>query len=170
MTELDIQENGVADVGGDWLSFFPENLTSLEVLNFANLGNEVSFDVLESLVSRSKSLRVLKVNQKVTLDQLRKLLELAPQLTELGTGTFSGDLVSSSVNELESAFSKCGNLQTLSGFWDPSLLYIPALYPVCGGLTFLNLSYSVLGADELEQILTHCKRLTRLWVSCFTSK
>ncbi|PWA58524.1 transport inhibitor response 1-like protein [Artemisia annua] len=164
LTELDIQENGVADVGGDWLGFFPENLTSLEVLNFANLGNEVSFDVLESLVSRSKSLRVLKVNQKVSLDQLRKLLVLAPQLTELGTGTFSGDLVSSSVNELESAFSKCGNLQTLSGFWDPSLLYIPALYPVCGGLTFLNLSYSVLGADELEQILTHCKRLTRLWV------
>nr|GEW26810.1 hypothetical protein [Tanacetum cinerariifolium] len=164
LTELDLQENVINDLGGDWLSFFPENLTSLEVLNFATLSSEVSFDVLESLVSRSKSLRVLKVNQKVTLDQLKKLLVLAPQLTELGTGTLSENLVSSSVSELESAFSKCGNLHTLSGFWDASFVYIPAVYPVCGGLTFLNLSYSDLGADELEHILTHCKRLTRLWV------
>ncbi|GJW18429.1 transport inhibitor response 1-like protein [Tanacetum coccineum] len=129
LTELDLQENVINDLGGDWLSFFPENLTSLEVLNFATLSSEVSFDVLESLVSRSKSLRVLKVNQKVTLDQLKKLLVLAPQLTELGTGTLSENLVSSSVNEA----GKC-------------------------------IHYSELGADELEQILTHCKRLTRLWV------
>ncbi|GKD18420.1 transport inhibitor response 1-like protein [Tanacetum coccineum] len=106
---------------------------------------------------------ILKVKQKVTFDRLQKFLVLAPQLTELGIGTLSENLVSSSVKKLESAFSKCGNLHTLSGFWDASLVYIPGVYPVCSGLTFLNLSYSELGADELKQILTHCKRLTRPW-------
>ncbi|KAI3680630.1 hypothetical protein L6452_35403 [Arctium lappa] len=164
LTELDIQENGIDDLGGDWLSYVPENLTSLEVLNFATLNSEVSFDALESLVSRCKSLRVLKVNQKVNLDQLRKLLELAPKLTELGTGSFAEDLVSSSVTELESVLSKCRDLHTLSGFWDVTLLYLPVIYPVCGNLTFLNLSYATLGAIELERILTRCKSLRRLWV------
>ncbi|KVH89603.1 Leucine-rich repeat, cysteine-containing subtype [Cynara cardunculus var. scolymus] len=156
--------NGIDDLGGDWLSYVPENLTSLEVLNFAALDSEVSFDALESLVSRCKSLRVLKVNRKISLDQLRRLIELAPKLTELGTGSFAEDLVSSSVTELESAFSKCRDLHTLSGFWDVTLLYLPVIFPVCGNLTFLNLSYATLGAIELECILTRCKSLRRLWV------
>ncbi|XP_076887627.1 protein TRANSPORT INHIBITOR RESPONSE 1-like [Bidens hawaiensis] len=164
LTELDIQENGIDDLGGDWLSYFPENLTSLEVLNFSTLTSEVSFDALESLVSRCKSLRVLKVNRKVNLEQLKRLLVLAPQLTELGMGSFMEELVSSSVNGLEEAFSKCGNLVTLSGFWDATLLHLPAVYPVCGNLTFLNLSYANIGPDELEQILARSKRLVRLWV------
>ncbi|XP_076959054.1 protein TRANSPORT INHIBITOR RESPONSE 1-like [Bidens hawaiensis] len=164
LTELDIQENGIDDLGGDWLSYFPENLTSLEVLNFSTLTSEVSFDALESLVSRCKSLRVLKVNRKVNLEQLKRLLVLAPQLTELGTGSFMEELVSSSVNGLEDAFSKCGNLVTLSGFGDATLLHLPAVYPVCGNLTFLNLSYANIGPDELEQILVQSKRFVRLWV------
>ncbi|GJX45956.1 protein transport inhibitor response 1 [Tanacetum coccineum] len=112
------------------ISLYPENLTSLEVLNFATLSSEVSFDILESLVSQSKSLRVLKVKQKVTFNRLQKFLVLAPRLTELRIGTLSENLVSSSVKKLESAFSKCGNLHTLSGFWDASLVYIPGVYPV----------------------------------------
>ncbi|KAI3743013.1 hypothetical protein L1987_60714 [Smallanthus sonchifolius] len=59
LTELDIQENGIDDLGGHWLCCFPESLTSLQVLNFANLNNKFSFDALEKLVSRCKSLRVL---------------------------------------------------------------------------------------------------------------
>ncbi|KAL8228676.1 hypothetical protein R6Q57_013576 [Mikania cordata] len=164
LTELDIQENGIDDLGGDWLSYFPENFTSLEVLNFSTLTSEVSFDDLESLVSRCKSLRVLKVNQKINLDQLQKLLVLAPQLTELGTGTFMEELVSGSVNDLENTFSKCGNMHTLSGFWDATLLHLPVIYPVCGNLTFLNLSYANIGDVELEQILSRSKQLIRLWV------
>ncbi|KAI3495272.1 hypothetical protein L1887_37533 [Cichorium endivia] len=168
LTELDIQENAIIDLGGDWLSFFPENLTSLRVLNFATLNSEVSFEALESLVSRCKSLKVLKVNRKVNLFQLQKLLLLAPQLTELGTGTFtfSDDLqpVSTTVTDLENTFAKCQNLRSISGFWDATLLYLPIIYPVCENLTFLNLSYASLDADELEQVLTRCKRLRRLWV------
>ena len=40
MTELDIQENGIEDLGGHWLSCFPKSLTSLEILNFASLNSE----------------------------------------------------------------------------------------------------------------------------------
>ncbi|KAF5756400.1 putative leucine-rich repeat domain superfamily [Helianthus annuus] len=53
LKELDIQENGIDDLGGDWLSYFPENLTSLEVLNFLPLTSEVSFDALEMQIVTS---------------------------------------------------------------------------------------------------------------------
>ncbi|KAI3698004.1 hypothetical protein L6452_31113 [Arctium lappa] len=164
LTELDIQENGIDDLGGDWLSCFPESLTSLEVLNFASLNSEVSFDALEKLVTRCKSLRVLKVNRNVSLDQLQKLLLRASQLTELGTGTFMQDLVTRPVSDLESTFSNCKNLLTLSGLWDTSSLYLPVIYPACASLTFLNLSYATLRSVELAKLLTHCKSLRRLWV------
>ena len=65
---MDIQENGIDDISGSWLSAFPDNFTSLEILNFASLNSEVSFDALERLVSRCKSLKVLKVNKGIGLD------------------------------------------------------------------------------------------------------
>ena len=167
MTELDIQENGIEDLGGHWLSCFPESLTSLEILNFASLNSEVSFDALEKLVSRCKSLRVLKVNRNISLDQLQKLLLHAPQLMELGTGTFMQELVSGPLTELKNAFSNCKNLLTLSGLWDATPLYLPVIYPACARLTFLNLSYATLRSAELANLLAHCKSLRRLWVSSF---
>nr|XP_043623479.1 protein TRANSPORT INHIBITOR RESPONSE 1-like [Erigeron canadensis] len=164
LTELDIQENGIDDLGGHWLSCFPESLTSLEILNFASLNSEVSFDALEKLISRCKSLRVLKVNRNVSLDQLQKLLSHAPQLVELGTGTFMQELVSGPVKELKNTFSKCKKLQTLSGFWDATPLYLPVIFPACASLTFLNLSYATLLSVELANLLSHCKSLRRLWL------
>ncbi|GJT42821.1 transport inhibitor response 1-like protein [Tanacetum coccineum] len=164
LTELDIQENGIEDLGGHWLSCFPESLTSLEILNFASLNSEVSFDALEKLVSRCKSLRVLKVNRNISLDQLQKLLLHAPQLMELGTGTFMQELVSGPLTELKNAFSNCKNLVTLSGLWDATPLYLPVIYPACAHLTFLNLSYATLRSAELANLLAHCKSLRRLWL------
>nr|GEW81748.1 protein transport inhibitor response 1-like [Tanacetum cinerariifolium] len=164
LTELDIQENGIEDLGGHWLSCFPESLTSLEILNFASLNSEVSFDALEKLVSRCKSLRVLKVNRNISLDQLQKLLLHAPQLMELGTGTFMQELVSGPLTELKNAFSNCKNLVTLSGLWDAAPLYLPVIYPACAHLTFLNLSCATLRSAELANLLAHCKSLRRLWL------
>lgn len=164
LTELDIQENGIDDLGGHWLSCFPESLTSLEILNFASLNSEVSFEALEKLVSRSKSLRVLKVNRNISLDQLQKLLVHAPQLMELGTGTFMQELVSGPVTELKNTFSKCKNLITLSGLWDATPLYLPVIYSACASLTFLNLSYATLRSGELANLLSHCRSLRRLWL------
>ena len=93
LTELDIQENGIDDISGSWLSAFPDNFTSLEILNFASLNSEVSFDALERLVSRCKSLKVLKVNKGIGLDQLQSLLFLAPQLVALGTCAFQQEII-----------------------------------------------------------------------------
>ncbi|KAJ4833879.1 hypothetical protein Tsubulata_047383 [Turnera subulata] len=164
LTELDIQENGIDDRSGNWLSCFPESFTSLEVLNFANLISEVNFDALERLISRCNSLKVLKVNKSISLEQLQRLLVCAPQLTELGTGSFSPDLTARQYTDLENAFSHCKNLDTLSGLWEATALYLPVLYPACQSLTFLNLSYALLQSLELANLLHHCPSLRRLWV------
>ncbi|KAL5772554.1 hypothetical protein ACOSP7_012158 [Xanthoceras sorbifolium] len=165
LTELDIHENGVEDRSGNWLSCFPESFASLEVLNFANFGNnEVNFDALERIVSRCKSLKVLKVNKSISLEQLQRLLVRAPQLVELGTGAFMQELTPRQCAELESAFNNCKNIHTLSGLWEASALYLPVLYSACSNLTFLNLSYAPLQSVELAKLLVHCPRLQRLWV------
>ena len=167
MTELDIQENGIDDLGGGWLSCFPENFTSLEVLNFANLNSDVSFDALERLVNRCRSLKVLKVNKSITLENLQRLLERGPQLIELCTGSFNQDLTPRQYAELESAFNNCKNLNILAGLWEATSLYLPVLYPACTNLTFLNLSYAALQSGELAKLIAHCSNLQRLWVRVF---
>ncbi|QCD84274.1 protein TRANSPORT INHIBITOR RESPONSE 1-like [Vigna unguiculata] len=164
LTELDIQENGIEDKNGNWLSCFPESFTSLEVLNFANLHNDVNFDALEKLVSRCKSLKTLKVNKSVTLEQLQRLLVHAPQLGELGTGSFSQELTAQQSSDLESAFKNCKSFHTLSGLWVATAQYLPVLYPACTNLTFLNFSYAPLNSDDLAKLLVHCPKLERLWV------
>lgn len=164
LTELDIQENGIDDRNGSWLSCFPENFTSLEVLNFANLTSDVNFDALERLVSRCKSMKVLKVNKSICLEQLQRLLVFAPHLVELGTGSFSQELTIHQYADLESAFSNFKNMHTLSGLWEATAIYLPVLYPACANLTFLNLSYAALQSDELANLLSHCPYLQRLWV------
>ncbi|KAL9236719.1 hypothetical protein vseg_011355 [Gypsophila vaccaria] len=164
LVELDIQENGIDDRSGSWLSCFPETFTSLEILNFSNLNSEVSFPALERLVARSKSLTTLKVNKNVTLDQLQRLLVHCPKLTQLGTGDFSQELQPSEYASLESVFNNMRNLQSISGLWDAHLLSLPLLYRACATLTFLNLSEADLLCDELAQLLAHCPNLRRLWV------
>lgn len=164
LTELDIQENGIEDKSGSWLSCFPESFTSLEVLNFANLHSDVNLDALERLVSRCKSLKTLKVSKGINLEQLQRLVVRAPHLVELGTGLFSLELTAHQYSELESAFNNCKNLHTLSGLWAATAQYLPVLYPACTSLTFLNLSYSTLDSDDLAKLLVHCPTLRRLWV------
>jgi transport inhibitor response 1 len=167
LTQLDIQENGIDDKSGNWLSCFPENFTSLEVLNFANLNTDVNFDALERLVSRCKSLKVLKANKSISLEQLQRLLVCAPQLTELGTGSFMPELTARQYAELGSSFNQLKNLNTLSGLWEATAPYLPVLYPACTNLTFLNLSYAFLQSIELASLLCQCPRLRRLWVWIF---
>ncbi|XP_022721017.1 protein TRANSPORT INHIBITOR RESPONSE 1-like [Durio zibethinus] len=163
-TELDIQENGIDDKEGSWLSCFPECFTSLEVLNFANLTSDINFDALERIVCRCRSMRVLKLNRSISLEQLQRLLVNAPQLAELGTGSFSQELTFRQYEELERTLSTCRNIHTLSGLWEAKVMYLPALYPVCTDLTFLNLSYAALQRGELTKLLAHCPRLRRFWV------
>ncbi|CAN7009212.1 hypothetical protein IGI04_011261 [Brassica rapa subsp. trilocularis] len=164
LRELELRECIVEDLGGDWLSYFPETLTSLVSLDFSCLDSEVKLSDLERLVSRSPNLKSLKLNRAVSLDALGSLLRLAPQLVELGTGSFSDKLDQEAVSKLSQAFSEMKELKSLSGLWDVLPEYIPLLYSVCPGLTSLNLSYATVQMPNLVELLTRCSNLQKLWV------
>lgn len=165
LTELDIQENGIDDYTGTWLSCFPEEFTSLEILNFASLNSEVSFDALERLVERCKSLRVLKVNKNINPLQMQCLLMQNPHLVELGTGSFLQDLTPKDLSEMTDVVATCKNLNTLSGLWEITPVFLQVMYPACANLTFLNLSYTTtIRSSEFAKLLEHCPNLRRLWV------
>jgi len=164
LQELDLQESEVDDRGGYWLSCFPESCVSLVSLNFACLQSEVNFDALERLVARCISLRSLKLNKTLSLEQLLRLLVIAPQLTELGTGSFFQEFSRQQFADLGKAFNSCKELRTLSGMWEVAPLYLPALYSVCSNLTFLNLSYANIRSLELACLVFNCHHLRRLWV------
>lgn len=165
LRELDLQENEVDDRKGHWLSCFPEGCTSLISLNFACLKGEVNLAALERLVARSPNLRSLRLNLAVPFETLQKILVKAPQLTELGTGSFVHDPKSETYNKLTSAISKCESIRSLSGFLEVAARCLPAIYPICSNLTSLNLSYAPgIGGSELTQLILHCKKLQRLWI------
>lgn len=160
---LEMQECDVG-YGGEWLSCFPDSCTSLVSLNFTSCTDEVDFNALERLVSRCTSLKSLKMNSAVTFEQLQRLVAKAPQIMDLGTGSFAAP-EGALIQRFERTISKCTQLRCLSGFWLVSARCVPSLYPVCGNLTFLNLSYaSAMRSTEMIKLISNCNRLQRLWV------
>lgn len=164
LREIDLLESYVEDPSGNWLSSFPDTCTSLESLNIACLGSEVSFSALERLVVRCPNLRTLRLNRAVPLEKLANLLRRAPQLVELGIGTYSADLRPDIFSNLAGAFSGCKELKSLSGFLDVVPAYLPAVYSVCSGLTTLNLSYATIQSPDLIKLVSQCPKLQCLWV------
>lgn len=165
LKELDLQENEVEDRRGHWLSCFPESCTSLVSLNFACLKGEVNLAALVRLVARSPNLRSLKLNRAVPFDALQKILARAPQLVDLGVGSYVHNSNSESYVKLESTFRKCKSIRSLSGFLEVSPLCLPAVYLICSSLTSLNLSYAPgIPGTELTRFISYCKNLQRLWV------
>ncbi|KAL9254921.1 Transport inhibitor response 1-like protein [Drosera capensis] len=153
----------------DWISCFPESGTCLELLSFECVEHQVNFNALERLVSRSPNLKKLRLNQHVSIEELYRLMVRAPQLTHLGTGSFSSaqNLVGvpgEGEPDYRAAFSACRSLECLSGFRDVLPGYVPVIYPVCGNLTSLNLSYANLNAQELKSIICQCHKLQTLLV------
>ncbi|XP_074563396.1 transport inhibitor response 1-like protein isoform X2 [Curcuma longa] len=153
----------------DWISRFPETITCLESLSFECVNCPVNFAALEALVARSPSLRRLRVNEHVSVSQLRRLMERAPQLTHLGIGSFdsgsadagAGDL---DVTDMESSFAASKSLVCLSGFRVLDPTYLPAIFPACANLVSLNLSYAVFTAEQLKPVIVQCHNLQTFWV------
>ncbi|PIA61619.1 hypothetical protein AQUCO_00300856v1 [Aquilegia coerulea] len=164
LTTLDLRECEVDDRRGHWLSQFSENCNSLVSLNIACLDGEVNFCALERLIGRCTNLRSLRLNHAVPLDKLPNILRRAPQLVDLGTGAFSSDVRPDLYTKLAAAFTGCKGLQSLSGFWEVIPSYLPAVYPLCGGLTSLNLSYASIQSHDLTKLVSQCQNLKRLWV------
>ncbi|KAK9925571.1 hypothetical protein M0R45_033892 [Rubus argutus] len=165
LRELDLQENEIDDHRGHWLSCFPDGCTSLVSLNFACLKGEINLAALERLVARSPNLKVLRVNRAVPPDTLQKVLMQAPQLVDLGTGSYVLDPYSVSYNKLKATILKCKSIKSLSGFLEVAPRCLPAFYPMCLNLTSLNLSYAPgVHGSELIKLIRHCGRLQRLWI------
>ncbi|XP_044950664.1 transport inhibitor response 1-like protein [Hordeum vulgare subsp. vulgare] len=151
----------------DWISKFPECNTSIESLVFDCVSVPFNFEALEALVARSPALRRLRVNDHVSIEQLRRLMARAPHLTHLGTGSFRsepGPGGALSVSELAASFAASRSLVCLSGFLDVNGAYLPAIYQVCPNLTSLNFSFAALTAEEFIPVIRHCINLRTLWV------
>ncbi|KAF5744165.1 protein TRANSPORT INHIBITOR RESPONSE 1 [Tripterygium wilfordii] len=164
LRELDLQESEVDDLSGHWLNHFPDTFTSLVSLNISCLGSEVNLSALERLVGRCPNLKTLRLNRAVPLERLSSLLTRAPRLVEFGTGTCSTEVRSDVFSNLAGTFSRCKELKSLSGFWDVLPTHLPAFYPVCCGLTSLNLSYATIQSPDLIKLISQCLSLQRLLV------
>lgn len=165
---LDLIESEVAESDMDWIGEFPESgITCLESLIFDCVESPINFEALERLVIRSPSLKKLRLNRFVSIGQLYRLMVRAPQLTHLGTGSFSlaeGVAHSDQEPDYESAFAACKSLVCLSGFRDIAPDYLSAIYAVCANLTSLNLSYANINAEQLKTVIFHCHKLQTFWV------
>ncbi|KAF5746778.1 F-box family protein [Tripterygium wilfordii] len=164
---LDLIESEVTDDEMDWISCFPEGESCLESLIFDCVEFPVNFEALERLVVRSPSLKKLRVNRDISIGQLYCLMIQAPQVTHLGTGSFSLlDGVAQAEQEPDylSAFAACKSLVCLSGFRGIILDYLPVVLPVCANLTSLNFSYANITAVQLKPIISQCHKLQTFWV------
>lgn len=165
LKELDLQEIEVEERRGQWLSCFPDSFTSLESLNFACLKGEVNLGALERLVARCPNLKNLRLSRAVPLNVLQKILIQAPQLVDLGTGSYIHDTDSEDYQKMKSVIVKCKSVRSLSGFLDVAPHCISSIYPICSNLTSLNLSYATgINGTELTKLILHCKKLQRLWI------
>lgn len=164
LRELDLQENEIDDRKGQWLSCFPDSCTSLVSLNFSCLKGEVNTAALERLVARCPNLKTLRVNRAVNIDALHKILVQAPQLSDLGTGSLNHN-PSETYKKVRNVLRKCKSIQSLSGFLYVDARCLPAVYPICGTLTSLNLSYAPgIFSNEFVKLISQCPKLERLWI------
>lgn len=161
---LDLTENKVESLSGSWLSQFHEVCSSLVSLNLENVSGELSFEVLEGLVGRCTMLESLKLNSSISLTQMQGLLYRAPQLSELGTGSFSEEITADDFSRLQSCFSACKKITSLSGFWEAGQGRLPVIYPVCKNLICLDLSYTSVDDTDFVDLISQCQNLRRLWI------
>ncbi|KAK1406723.1 hypothetical protein QVD17_38331 [Tagetes erecta] len=166
---LELVEDEVTDDDVDWISCFPmDGSSNLESLSFDCVESAINFESLEKLVGRSPKLKKLRLNRYVSLPLLYRLLIRAPQLTHLGTGSFSPPEQNHYENNREldyvSAFAACRSIVCLSGFREIAPDYLPAIVPVCANLTSLNLSYANIDAEQLKPVIRHCHKLQVFWV------
>ncbi|XP_042464950.1 transport inhibitor response 1-like protein Os05g0150500 [Zingiber officinale] len=159
---LDLHQYKAKENCINWISHFPESFTSLVTLNIACLDCEMNVSILESLISRCPYLKTLRLNHATPLEKLVSLLYRAPQLVDLGIGTLIGEGYPGLFSKLESAFVHLKHLKNL--FWKAGPLYLPAIYPICEGLTTLHLFDSSIQAPELSKVVSQCKNLQQLWV------
>jgi hypothetical protein len=136
----------------DWISKFSETTITLESLVFDCVGYPFDINALEKLVAKSSSLKRLHV----TLEQLHRFMVLAPQIINLGTGTFRSETRSTVADlhiNLVPGLPSSQSLNSLLVFHEIKPGHLPARYPVCANLTSLNFSYGTLTAHQLNPVI-----------------
>ncbi|KAG7537322.1 hypothetical protein ISN44_As13g012230 [Arabidopsis suecica] len=128
---LDLIDSEVTDDDVDWISCFPEDVTCLESLAFDCVEAPINFKALEGLIGRSPFLKKLRLNRFVSLVELHRLLQGVPQLTSLGTSSFSHDKEPQSEQEpnYAAAFRASKSVVCLSGFRELMPEYLSAIFP-----------------------------------------
>ena len=165
MTHLELTENTLHSKSGAWISAFPPGFTSLVSLDFEDLEHEVDFHALESLITRCTGLKTLKLNRSVTIGHLRHILSKSPNLSVLGTGSFSPSMSREEFLDACNVFRGCKKLHTLSGFWVVAPGYLSVINPIGANLVAVNLSYSPICDGELADLVSQCHHICKLWVS-----
>lgn len=167
---LDLQENELERGGDQWLNCFPESFTSLVSFHFMHDKGLVDLVALEQLVGRCPNLKSLRLSRAVPLDTLRNILVQAPQLVDLGIGSFAQDTDSETYHKLCQAVRNCKFVSNLSGFLAVLPVCLNAIIPICSNLMFLNLRYAAgIPSTWLIRLISKCRKLQRLWVQIFNS-
>lgn len=99
------------------------------------------------------------------LGTLNKILVKAPQLVDLGTGSFARNETFAAYNKLLRNVVNCKSINSLSGFLEVIPGCLAPLFPICSNLTSLNLSYApgIQGID-LISLVERCTKLQRLLI------
>nr|GMC63267.1 protein TRANSPORT INHIBITOR RESPONSE 1-like [Ipomoea batatas] len=110
----------ILELSAVWTLSIPRESIGLERLRC--LCKDISSAVRVRALEENGSL-----NRALPLEKLHILLRRAPQLVELGAGSFAAEVRSDTFSNLADAFSGCKQLKGLFGFWDVTPAYLPLL-------------------------------------------
>lgn len=164
LEQLEVEKSDVTDnSGGEWLSSFPESLSSLVSLNISSIKGLVNPTDLEQLVARCPNLTSLTLNKTVSADTIRRILLKAPQLIHLGVGSNIPHLELQSYIQLSLSFLKCKSIQSISFFHLLPPMLLRAIYQICPNLTNVNMKHATgIQRSELIKFIKNCPNLQRL--------
>ncbi|KAF9612429.1 hypothetical protein IFM89_000177 [Coptis chinensis] len=146
---------------------------SFESLIFYCIDSPINFEALESLVIWSPMLKKLRLNGRMSIHELYKLMCQAPQLPHLGTEAFNPDeavLVEEQEMDLRSAFASLKYLTCLSGFKEMLSGYLPSIQPAVRSRVFPAIAWedsdSPVSEVGLVAISEGCKKLRSILHFC----
>lgn len=165
LEQLEVERCDVKDSNGQFLSSFPETLSSLVTLNISSIKGVMDPTDLESLVARSPNLTTLLFSNSVHVNTIRRILMKSPQLAHLSVGPIIQNLHVSPLG-LSLSLDIYKSIKSLTFFTMIPTTSIHAFYPLCPNLVYVNMRFAVvLDICELVNFIQNCSNLRRLWVS-----
>ncbi|KAI5390306.1 hypothetical protein KIW84_075568 [Lathyrus oleraceus] len=157
-TSVIMLENG-AKVTGESLSLFEMNASSRIIsalqafvgyfMPYQSIeAKEINVGALKRLVARSPNLKSLRLNRYVPAIALQRILVRAPQMADLGIGSFIHDLNSEAYIKLKNTILRCRSITSLSVFLEVDPFGLTVVYPICRNITSLNLKLCIVTPEE----------------------